>query len=184
MGPDEVGGDGAFALTWAVRAGLPDLVTQWLADPRCTPDVATGLDDDEFSAFASACYAACDLDGDLSDDERTRLLAQTIKDPTLHVLVVLALSTAARAGELTGLQWKDVDLKEGRLLFRDTKNTETRAAWLYGDALRLLKDHAKVRQLHKDDVFPRGGKTRYDYAKPFSAAVAAAEVADFRFHDL
>jgi integrase len=120
----------------------------------------------------------------ISDDERTRLLAQTINDPTLHLLVVLALSTAARAGELTGLQWKDVDLKEGRLLFRDTKNTETRAAWLYGDALRLLKDHAKVRHLHKDDVFPRGKKTRYDYAKPFAAAIAAAEIADFRFHDL
>src|SRR5690606_19401930 len=52
----------------------------------------------------------------LTDEERTRLLKETVKDPTLHCLVVLALSTAARAGELLNLTWRDVDLKEGRLL--------------------------------------------------------------------
>lgn len=120
----------------------------------------------------------------LSDDERARLLAETKKSPTLQLLVVLALSTAARAGELTGLQWKDVDLKEGRLLFRDTKNTETRAAWLYGDALKLLTQRASTGGKPGDFVFPRGQKTPYDYAKPFNDALAVAEIADFRFHDL
>src|SRR5690606_726812 len=41
----------------------------------------------------------------LSDDERIALLAETVKAPTLHCLVVVALSTAARAGELLNLTW-------------------------------------------------------------------------------
>jgi len=120
----------------------------------------------------------------LSDDERERLLAETAKDTTLHLLVTLALNTAARAGELTRLKWADVDMKEGRLLFRVTKNAQPRAAWIHSEALRLLKDHAKVRQLHRQEVFPGKGRGEYDYAKRFAAAVEAAEIADFRFHDL
>lgn len=120
----------------------------------------------------------------LNDDERSRLLTETTKDATLHTLVVLALSTAARAGELLRLQWRDVDLKEGRLMFRRTKNDQPRAVWLHGEALRLLKNHAKVRQLHVHEVFPGAGKGSYDYKKPFASAVKAAGISDFRFHDV
>lgn len=121
----------------------------------------------------------------LSEDERTRLLAQTESDKTLHALVVLALSTAARAGELLRLSWRDVDLKEGRLLFRITKNAEPRAVWLHGEALRLMKERSKVRLIKSDAVFPGAdGRGTYDYKKPFAAAIEAASIADFRFHDL
>lgn len=123
----------------------------------------------------------------LSDDERQALLAETAKDPTLHTFVVIALSTACRAGELCKLTWADVDLKNGRLVFRGqtTKNAQGRSAWLHGEALRLLKKHAKVRQLKGGPVFPPSKKGRaYPYAKPFNAAVAAAGIEDLRFHDL
>jgi integrase len=62
----------------------------------------------------------------LSEDERKRLLKETAKDATLHTFVVLALSTAARAGELWNLSWSDVDLSEGRLLLR-SRRTPSRA---------------------------------------------------------
>ena len=120
----------------------------------------------------------------LSDDERTKLLTETHKDKTLHCLVVLALSTAARAGELLKLQWRDVDLKEGRLLFRVTKNAQPRAVWLHGEALRLIKERAKVRAIHNSAVFPGATRGEYDYKKPFAAALEAAGILDFRFHDL
>jgi integrase len=120
----------------------------------------------------------------LTDEERTKLLDQTRRDPTLHCLVVLALSTAARAGELLRLTWRDVDLKEGRLLFRVTKNAEPRAVWLHGEALSLLKERARVRQLHNNDVFPGAARGFYDYKNPFADALQAAGVLDFRFHDL
>ena len=120
----------------------------------------------------------------LTADERERLLAETAKDPVLHTFAVLALSTAARAGELLRLRWSDVDLKEQRLLFRVTKNAEPRAVWIHGEALRLLKEHGKVRRLDDDRVFTNGAGGPYEYAKAFKAACAAAKVENFRFHDL
>lgn len=50
----------------------------------------------------------------LSRRERPRLLEQTSADPILHAFVVVALSTAARAGELLRLRWRDIDLDEDR----------------------------------------------------------------------
>jgi integrase len=76
-----------------------------------------------------------------ADDARARLLQETAKDPQLHVLVQVALATAARAGELLGLTWSHVELgdTEGRLMFVDTKNGEARIAWLFGDALESMR---------------------------------------------
>jgi len=120
----------------------------------------------------------------LSEDERKRPLKETAKDATLHTFVVLALSTAARAGELWNLSWSDVDLSEGRLLLRVTKNTQPRTAWVQGEALRLLIEHGKVRRLSDDRVFVSPTGRRYRYQKAFSAACEAAHVERFRFHDL
>jgi integrase len=120
----------------------------------------------------------------LTDEERQALLAETAKDPTLHAFVVIALSTACRAGELQNLAWSDVDLKTGRVLFRKTKNDEPRTAWLQGAALELLKEHGKVRKLTGGPVFENAsGRGRYNYDKKFKTAVAAAGLKKFRFHD-
>lgn len=120
----------------------------------------------------------------LSADERTRLLAETVKDPQLHTLVILALSTAARAGEIVNLKWSDVEIKEQRVLLRVTKNAEPRAVWVHGEALRLLKDQGKVRRLNDDRVFTSKTGKRYRYEKAFDAACDAAKIEDFTFHDL
>jgi len=71
----------------------------------------------------------------LSTDERNRLLAacdQATDTPELKTLVLLAITTGGRRGELSGLRWRDVDLKRNRVIFVDTKNGETRAAPLAG----------------------------------------------------
>lgn len=122
----------------------------------------------------------------LSDDERQALLAETTKDRVLHTFVVLALSTACRAGELQKLQWADVDQKSGRVLFRETKNATPRTTWLAGPALDLLKEHGKVRKIDPDTlVFEATGKRGvYEYHAPFRTAVDAAGLANLRFHDL
>lgn len=124
-------------------------------------------------------------DRTLTGQERCKLLQETAKDATLHTFVVIALSTACRAGELQKLTWSDVDLKRGRLLFRETKNSQPRAAWLHGEALRLLKGHAKVRRLRGGPVFPLSRRAKpYPYFKPFKAAAKSAGIGDLRFHDL
>jgi len=120
----------------------------------------------------------------LSEEERTALLRETVKDPVLHTFVVLALSTAARAGELWNLTWQDVDLKDGRLLFRITKNATPRMAWLHAEAKRLLAEHGTVRRLGNNWVFVSPTGRRYRYEKVFRAACEAAGIEGFRFHDL
>jgi integrase len=120
----------------------------------------------------------------LAEDERVRLLAETATDPQLHTFTLVALSTAARAGELWNLTWRDVDLKEGRLHLRLTKNAQPRSAWVHGEALRLLTEHGKVRRLGDDRVFVSKTGKRYRYGKAFRAACAAAKVTDFTFHGL
>jgi integrase len=121
----------------------------------------------------------------LSDDERKRLLAvcKASDDPRLHPLVVLAVSTGARQGELMGLRWRDVDLERGVAYLRETKNTDTRALPLHGLAVTVLRDLGKVRRLDTDLAFAdASGKATFPRAA-WNAALKAAKVKDFRFHD-
>jgi integrase len=123
----------------------------------------------------------------LSDQERHQLLAacQASRNPYLHTLVVLALATGARRGELQGLQWPDVDLQHGTLTFHETKNGERRAVPLTGQALTLMRQHAKVRRLDTALLFPDPiGSRPLSIRNAFENAVARAGIADFRFHDL
>jgi integrase len=118
----------------------------------------------------------------LDDDERARLLA-ACREATatyLYPIVVLALSTGMRRGEILKLRWKEVDLSRGLIVLHDTKNGDRRGVALVGHALDVMKDWAKVRQLGSDLVFP--GTT--NAFRPWERALKRAEIEDFRFHDL
>jgi integrase len=124
----------------------------------------------------------------LGDDERTKLL-NACKDSSntwLYLCVILALSSGMRQGELMGLKWQDVNLKDGYIILHETKNGERRRVPLSGLALSLLQEHAKVRRLDTDLLFP--GKIHknkpIDLRKPFENALKAAEINDFHWHDL
>lgn len=120
----------------------------------------------------------------LSEPERKRLLEQTVKDPQLHCFVVVALAITVRAGDLTKLVWRDVDLAEGCLLLRTSQKSEPRIAWAQGEALRLLRAHDPHRRGENERVFISEKGKRYRYRKPFLAALAAAKVEEFTFHGL
>jgi integrase len=123
----------------------------------------------------------------LSDAERHQLLeaCQQSRNPYLYIVVMLALATGARRGELLGLRWPDVDLQRGTLTFHETKNGERRAVPLTGQALALMQQHAKVRRLDTALVFPNAtGGTPLKIRDAFENAVERAGIADFRFHDL
>lgn len=123
----------------------------------------------------------------LSDDERQRLMeaCQASSSAFLHTVVVVALSTGMRRGEIMGLRWPQVDLKRGQILLHDTKNGSSRAAPLTGLALAMFTDVAKVRRIDTDLVFyGHDAKKPVDLTKPWKTAVAKAKLKDFRFHDL
>jgi integrase len=123
----------------------------------------------------------------LSDDERQRLLAacERSRNPYLYMLVILALATGARYGELMHLHWSDVDLRRGTLTFRDTKNGETRTVPLTGYAHDRLQQHTMVRRLDTTLVFPdTTGKRPHYMRDAWEHTVQKATIPDFRFHDL
>ena len=124
----------------------------------------------------------------LSDDERERLLAEckASSNSDLYPAVVLALSTGARRMEIMALHWHQVDLQRGIITLHETKNGERRILPLAGHALELMRDRAKVRRIDTDLVFPSPQKPQnpIDLRAPWEAALARAEIEDFRWHDL
>jgi integrase len=125
----------------------------------------------------------------LTDDERPRLLAacNVSKNRFLYPIVVLALSTGMRQGEILSLTWSDVDLQRKSIVLHDTKNGERRSVSLSGLALELLVKLSKVRRLDTNLLFAskvNGGKTHVDIRTAWEVALRKAEVVDFRFHDL
>ncbi len=52
--------------------------------------------------------------------EQARLLVQVVRGHRLEELIILALTTGMRRGELLGLKWQDIDLEKGTLQVRRT----------------------------------------------------------------
>ncbi len=120
--------------------------------------------------------------------ERTRLLT-ACKDSHnlyLYTVVVLALSTGMRRGEIMNLRWRDIDLGNGRIRLLKTKNGEVRVVPLAGLARQLIESHSKIRPIDTDLLFP--SKINRDKPQELDSAwheaLGKAQIRDFRFHDL
>jgi integrase len=125
----------------------------------------------------------------LSDAERGALIEACAKSDwsPLHVLVLLAITTGARRGELIRLKWADVDLKQGRALVRETKNDEQRLLPLAGKALESLRALKLRNSARSEFVFaqPSGLPGPYlHFDGRWGAALEATGIGDFHFHDL
>ncbi|MGZ8927059.1 MAG: tyrosine-type recombinase/integrase [Methylobacter sp.] len=124
----------------------------------------------------------------LDENERQRFLTACKESSNnwLYLCVILALSTGMRQGELMGLKWQDVNLKDGYIILHETKNGDRRRVPLAGHGLELLREYAKLRRLDTNLLFP--GKTHkdkpIDLRKPFENALKQAEITDFHWHDL
>ena len=124
----------------------------------------------------------------LSDEERELLLiaCKESHNPDLYLTVILAMSTGGRQSEIWGLSWKCVDLKNGFITFEETKNDEPRSVPLTGHAFELMMKRSKVPRVDTDLVFPSrvDRHKHFDFRRPFQMALKAAQIEDFRWHDL
>lgn len=124
----------------------------------------------------------------LSDEERQRLLeaCKTSANPSLHTLVVLALSTGGRYGELIKLHWDDIDWGRKVITLHDTKNKERRLLPLMHYALELIEVRYKTRSIDSDLVFPAPSniKRTWNSRTSWVSVLKKANIQDFRFHDL
>jgi len=125
----------------------------------------------------------------LNDVERQKLLKATAYDSkSLHLAVVLALSTGARRMNVWSLTWEDFDLTKGKetVTFAKTKNDSTVILPLAGKVVQLLLDFRKVRRLDTNLLFPSrvNPSQPIDFKAPFAKALKKAEIENFRWHDL
>jgi integrase len=124
----------------------------------------------------------------LDDSERARLLkaCKESVNSLLYPCVILALSSGMRQGELMGLKWQDVNLKDGFLILHKTKNGDRRRVPLSGLGLSLLQEHAKIRRLDTDLLFPsvKNPLKPVNLEIPWGTARKQAQLDDFRWHDL
>jgi integrase len=118
----------------------------------------------------------------LTPEEATKLLdaCRAQKAPALVDLVDLALYTGMRQGELLGLTWSSVDRSRGVVLLEVTKSGRRREVPLNGPADAVLARRAAagteglVFSTRSWDAFRKG----------WEAALEAAKLEDFHFHDL
>ena len=110
----------------------------------------------------------------VSPGEEKRLLAECA--PSLRSIILFALETGMRKGEIQKLLWKDVDLGKCTAKLFDTKNGEDRTIPLSTRAIAVLK--ALPRNIN-GKVFPGA-----DISHTFSSACARSGIEDLRFHDL
>jgi len=122
----------------------------------------------------------------LSDEERGRLLDTCRKSERseLYLIVLFALTTGMRRGELLGLRWPDLDFERGVAVLHNTKNGDRRSVKIYPEVAALLREHGKVRKLDSDLIFAKDSAEVWMFDKAWYQALKDAKIKDFRFHDL
>ena len=122
----------------------------------------------------------------LSEDEKSRLFKVCSDDDELMDVILLALLTGARQGELCELKWDHIDFEGGLLFFMNTKNKTHRVLPLSEEMLvifqkrRLNSFFAGSEWVFPDKVGDGPITVKYRFRK----RVKKAGIEDFRFHDL
>lgn len=126
----------------------------------------------------------------LTEDEEQRLFANLA--PLWHPHVLIALHTGMRSGEQFGLRWSQVDLQVGVIQLTKTK-TKPRVVELNATAKAAFR--SLPRHLHIPWVFvaqreghrfrkPAKMNALNFYQRTFKAALLAAKIEGFTWHDL
>lgn len=132
----------------------------------------------------------------LNDAERTALLTACKTSPSayLYIVVVVAISTGMRLGEILGLRWELLDIADERLVghaqLPKTKNGDARGVPIAGHALELLRELKSATLRDAGYVFGSpnkgtdGAERPIDIRRPWRNALEKSGVQNFHFHDL
>jgi integrase len=105
----------------------------------------------------------------------------------LQDIVVFAVNTGLRMGEILALTWGAVDLSRRTLTVLRSKNGERRTIPLNRTVLELLSHRMKVRLSSTELVFWSEAGTKRDgpnLRRAFRLIVKKSRLDDFHFHDL
>ncbi len=125
------------------------------------------------------------------NNTRLRFLSQTEAQALIEAcndhlkpIVITALSTGMRRGEILSLTWKQVDLEHGFIFLDKTKSGKRREIPISS----VLKE--TLTTLPRDPSVPwvfynrTSKKPLQDAKRSFASALETAEIKDFHFHDL
>jgi integrase len=126
----------------------------------------------------------------LAADEIEKLLdaCRRSDNPQLHPFIAVALNTGMRLGELTVLEWKDIDFKRGIIRVDNkkdhhTKNYEVRDIPINDTLAEVLRKIPP--RLNSSYVFQRKNGEKFRKMRTgFENAVKRAGIPHVRFHDL
>lgn len=105
----------------------------------------------------------------------------------LQQIIVFAVNTGLRQGEILDLRWPRVDLERKTLTILEQKNGCRDVLPLNDNAVAVLKSRSKVRSLKTDHVFFGKAGEKFDarnLLRAFYAARKKVGLEDLRFHDL
>ena len=127
----------------------------------------------------------------LSDEEQKRLLEACREShwAKLYLMVLIALTTGARKGEILNMRWSDVDFVERTIHLAKTKNGKPRKLPI---TLAVIEEMTRFREVGDSLIFhatytrdPKGEKNRpFDPKKAWIRALERSGVGEIRFHDL
>ncbi|HSE30790.1 MAG TPA: site-specific integrase [Pyrinomonadaceae bacterium] len=123
-------------------------------------------------------------DRTLTYDEEQRLLAAFDKPKRKHLrpLLIAALDTACRRGELFKLRWRDVDFVS-RILTVTVENAKTATRREVGMTSRLYDELMKLWQVSTQDERASVFGITTTIKTAFKSACEEAGIKDFHFHD-
>lgn len=115
----------------------------------------------------------------LTKEEAAKLIRQC--NASLRFLVLAALSTGMRLGELLALRWEDIDMSNRSIHVINSKSHLDRHIPILDELFKVL-EAIKDRQV---SVFTNESGEPYRFIhKIFNGAVRRAGIKDFTFHDL
>ncbi|MFC2164051.1 tyrosine-type recombinase/integrase [Acidobacteriota bacterium] len=119
----------------------------------------------------------------LTEEEEDRLLETATEH--LRPIIIVALNTGMRRGEILNLKWKDINFHTREILIKKSKSGSPRTlninSVLFDELTRL-----KNRDNNQQYVFinPRSGKPYKKLQRSFESARSQAAIEELRFHDL
>ena len=121
----------------------------------------------------------------LTPEEEQRLLMAS--PAWLQEIIVFALHTGMRRGEILALQWSQVDLARRTLTILEQKNGSRDTLPVNATAMEVLQARAAVRERNTEAVFTNGAghaREARNLLRAFYPAMRKAGIVRFRFHDL
>ena len=121
----------------------------------------------------------------LSEEEITRLVAECLPKIHLHRVVVCALHTGMRKGEILSLRWSQIRPHLNGFIYLDkTKNKERREIPVNETLEAVFKEIRKEQGLTSEYVFLYAKRLLSRIDRAFHGALKRAGIEDFKFHDL